>query len=241
MLFEGRGDIVFDTKKFGGYLSHLRKNADMTQMELADRLNLTRQAISRYEHGESFPDISILVLIADVFHVTIDELVKSGEPTRGESAILEGIATGNENVNVENIEDIVNLAPYLKPSVLTKLSSGLAKNGIDISNIVSLAEYLNDDSVIAMLENAQCESINLELLEKLMPFLETRSKHTIFQKILEGEIDWRFLRPILIYSEGLQSQVEAAVVEGALPWETLDLMRQTLREIWNRKMKNDEI
>lgn len=240
MILE-RGDIVFDTKKFGGYLSHLRKNADMTQMELADRLNLTRQAISRYEHGESFPDISILVLIADVFHITIDELVKSGEPTRGESAILEGIATGNETVNVENIEDIVNLAPYLKPSVLTKLSSGLAKNGIDISNIVYLAEYLNDDSVIAMLENAQCESINLELLEKLMPFLETRSKYTIFQKILEGEIDWRFLRPILIYSEGLQSQVEAAVVEGALPWETLDLMRQTLREIWNRKMKNDEI
>lgn len=240
-MISERGDIVFDTKKFGGYLSHLRKNADMTQMELADRLNLTRQAISRYEHGESFPDISILVMIADVFHITIDELVKSGEPTRGESAILEGIATGNETVKVENIEDIVNLAPYLKPSVLTKLSSGLAKNGIDISNIVSLAEYLNDDSVIAMLENAQCESINLELLEKLMPFLETRSKYTIFQKILEGEIDWRFLRPILIYSEGLQSQVEAAVVEGALPWETLDLMRQTLREIWNRKMKNDEI
>ena len=52
---------MFDTKKFGGYLSHLRKNADMTQMELAYRLNLTRQAISRYEHGESFPDISILV------------------------------------------------------------------------------------------------------------------------------------------------------------------------------------
>ena len=82
-------------------ITSLRTKNNMTQMELADRLNLTRQAISRYEHGESFPDISILVLIADVFHVTIDELVKSGEPTRGESAILEGIATGNENVKVE--------------------------------------------------------------------------------------------------------------------------------------------
>ncbi len=236
-----RGDIVFDTKKFGGYLSHLRKMADMTQMELADRLNLTRQAISRYEHGESFPDISILVLISDIFHVSMDELINSGAPTRGESAIIEGIATGNENIEVENIEDVVNLAPYLKPSVLTKLSSKLAKSEIDISDIVSLAEYLHDDSIIAMIENAQCESISLELLEKLMPFLGTRSKYAIFQKILDGEIDWRFLRPILIYSEELQSQVEAAVVEGALPWETLDLMRQTLREIWNRKIKNDEI
>ena len=57
---------MFDTKKFGGYLSRLLKNADMTQTELADRLNLTRQAISRYEHGDSFPDVSILVLIADI-------------------------------------------------------------------------------------------------------------------------------------------------------------------------------
>lgn len=62
---------MFDTKKFGGYFSRLRKNADMTQIELADRLNLTRQAISRYEHGDSFPDISILVLISDIFGVSL--------------------------------------------------------------------------------------------------------------------------------------------------------------------------
>lgn len=48
---------MFDIKKFGGYLCCLRKNADMTQMELADKLNLTRQAVPRYEHGDSFPDV----------------------------------------------------------------------------------------------------------------------------------------------------------------------------------------
>ena len=232
---------MFDTKKFGGYLSRLRKNADMTQMELADRLDLTRQAISRYEHGDSFPDVSILVLIADIFHITLDELINSGEPTRGESVILEGVATGDETVTAENIEDIVSLAPYLKPSVLTKLSAGLSKQGIDISNIISLAEYLNDDSVISMLENAKFETVSLELLERLMPFLEVKSKYTIFQKILDGEMDWHFLRPMLIYSEGLQNQVEAAVVEGALPWEALELMRQTWREIWDRQRRNGEI
>ena len=222
---------MFDTKKFGGYLSRLRKNADMTQIELADRLNLTRQAISRYEHGDSFPDVSILVLISDIFDVTLDELIGSGEPTRGESRILEGIASG----------DIVNLAPYLKPSVLTKLSAGLSAQGIDISNIISLAEYLNDDSVISMMENAKFETISIDLLEKLMPFLEAKSKYTIFQKILDGDMDWHFLRPLLIYSDGLHSQVEAAVVEGALPWEALDLMREAWREIWERQRKNGEV
>ena len=52
---------MFDTMKFGKALSTLRKQADMTQNEVADRLNLSRQAISKYERGESFPDISILI------------------------------------------------------------------------------------------------------------------------------------------------------------------------------------
>ena len=180
-------------------------------------------------------------MIADIFNITLDELIGSGEPTRGESVILEGIANSDETVTAENIEDIVNLAPYLKPSVLTKLSAGLTTHGIDITNIILLAEYLNDESVISMLENAKFEAITLDLLEKLMPFLEAKSKYTIFQKILDGEMSWHILRPLLIYSEELYSQVEAAVVEGALPWEALELTRQAWRGILSRRQSEEEI
>lgn len=44
---------MFSTQKFGGYLSRLRKERDMTQSELAEKLNLTRQSISKYETGVS--------------------------------------------------------------------------------------------------------------------------------------------------------------------------------------------
>lgn len=232
---------MFNTQKFGGYLSRLRKGADMTQSELADKLNLTRQAVSRYETGDSFPDVSILVLIADIFHVTLDDLISSGEPTRGESLILGNVAIGNSDVLAENISDIVNLAPLLKPSVLTKLSAGLSKQGIDISNIVTLAEYLNDDSVIAMLENATFDSISDELLEKLMPLLDSKSKSTIFQKILNGEMDFHMLRTLIPYMDYIQTQIEAAVVEGILPWEALDIMREGNRELWERRQRNGEL
>ena len=229
---------MFDIKKFGGYLSQLRKKADMTQMELADRLNLTRQAISRYEQGESFPDGSILVIIADIFHVTLDQLINSGEPTRGESMILENTARGREPHASENIEDVLNLAPYLKPSILSKLSANLAKQDIDISNIVSLAEYLNDDSTVTMLENAKLNQINPELLEKLMPLLDNRSKSMILQKIFDGEMDWHLLRLVIMYADDLTGQIEAAVVEGILPWEVLDLLRETRMELWERREKS---
>jgi transcriptional regulator with XRE-family HTH domain len=56
--------ILFDVRKFGAYLAWLRKSKDMTQSELSDILNVTRQAVSKYEKGDSFPDISILLLLA---------------------------------------------------------------------------------------------------------------------------------------------------------------------------------
>ena len=114
---------MFDITKFGRYLAALRKKADMTQMELADRLCVTRQAISKYEQGESFPNVSILVLIAEVFHITLDELIGSGDPTNGEANILKSVAIGESTPIAENICDVVNLAPLLKPSILDKLSA----------------------------------------------------------------------------------------------------------------------
>ena len=196
----------------------------MTQSELAEKLAVTRQAVSGYERGDSFPDVSILVLIADIFGVTLDVLINSGEPTRGESMLLKKIATGNNDLIAEKIEDIVSLAPLLKPSILNRLSAGLHGKGIDISNIVSLAEYLNDDGVVALLENAAFDTISDELVEKLMPFLDDRSKATVFQKILDGEMDWRLIKALLPYAEDMMTEMEAAVLEGALPEEVLQMI-----------------
>jgi len=71
---------MFDTKKFGAYIAAKRKYMDMRQYELAKKVNLTRQSISKYETGECFPDISTVIQLAEIFGITIDELVKSGIP-----------------------------------------------------------------------------------------------------------------------------------------------------------------
>lgn len=232
---------MFDTVKFGKALSTLRKEADMTQNEVADKLNLSRQAISKYERGETFPDISVLVMIAGLFNVTLDELINFGEPTKGESSILKNVANGNADVVAENISDVVNLAPLLKPSVLARLSQKFGEQGIDISDIVILAEYLNDETVMKLVENASFDEIGEELLEKFIPMLNIRSKEAIFQKILDGEMDWHFIKVLLPYAEYIRTQIEAAVVAGVLPWEALNLLNDYFdqkRERWMRMNKN---
>lgn len=219
---------MFDIKKFGAHISRLRKKADMTQSELAEELNLTRQAISKYECGDSFPDISILIEIADLFSITLDELISSGNPTEREAAILEGAAEGQDlcsKLDKQCIADIVNIAPLLKPSLLDKMAKGLAKHGIDISSIVTLAEYINDDTVVQLLENATYDTINENLLERLIPFLDGNSISIIFQKILEGEFDYRLIRIMLPYAEYIYPQVEAAVLYGVLNEKALHILR----------------
>ena len=55
----------------------LRQNAKMTQIELAEKLNYSDKAISKWERAESIPDVSVLKSIADLFGVTVDYLLHS--------------------------------------------------------------------------------------------------------------------------------------------------------------------
>ena len=220
---------MFDTKKFGAYISRMRKNCDMTQSELAEQLNVTRQAISKYECGDSFPDISILITIANVFGITLDELIGSGHPSEKEALALEDAAVGkdlSEAFKYGSIHDFMNIAPLLKPSLLDKMATGFAKQGIDISSIVSLAEYLQDETVVKLLENATFATLNEELLEKLIPFLDANSNAVIFQKILDGELDYKLIKIMLPYVDHLQTQVEAAVLYGGLDEKALIILRE---------------
>ena len=58
-----------------GNIIELRKTANITQAELATKLNYTDKAVSKWERGESLPDISVLKDISDIFGVTVDYLL----------------------------------------------------------------------------------------------------------------------------------------------------------------------
>ncbi|MBU1094396.1 MAG: helix-turn-helix domain-containing protein [Firmicutes bacterium] len=60
----------------GRFIAELRKEKRITQTELADLLKVSNSAISRWETGEGFPDISIFPRLAEILNVTVDELLK---------------------------------------------------------------------------------------------------------------------------------------------------------------------
>ncbi len=78
------------SKTFGERLSALRKLDGFTQQELADKLNVSNKTVSRWERDECAPDISLLPKIADIFHVSCDELLRNdyNEPTKNKLGVM---------------------------------------------------------------------------------------------------------------------------------------------------------
>jgi len=66
-------------KTLGKKISELRKLHELTQEGLAAKLNVTSQAVSKWENDLSIPDLPILIEISDLFHVSLDELLKQKE------------------------------------------------------------------------------------------------------------------------------------------------------------------
>ena len=62
-------------KSIGQFIAALRKANGLTQKELAEKLNVSDKAISRWERDECAPDISLIPVIAEIFSVTCDELL----------------------------------------------------------------------------------------------------------------------------------------------------------------------
>lgn len=67
-----------------GNIGQLRREVGMTQLELAEYLNYTDKAVSKWERGESTPDVATLKALADRFSVTVDYLLRADHPLETE-------------------------------------------------------------------------------------------------------------------------------------------------------------
>lgn len=83
-----------DAQKFGEFIQSRRKELGLTQAELAERLNVTAKAVSRWERGVGFPDINLLEPLANMLELTLVELMQSKKAEK-------------ETLSTESVESIV--------------------------------------------------------------------------------------------------------------------------------------
>ena len=81
-----------DQEKIGNFILQLRQEKNLSQSDLANLIPVTRQAVSRWEKGQSIPDSSTLLIISKIFDVSINELLNGERLKKEEPKKLEKIA-----------------------------------------------------------------------------------------------------------------------------------------------------
>ena len=93
-----------DKERFGAFLARLRKEKGMTQRELADRLHVSDKAVSKWERGLSFPDVSLLIPLADCLGVSVTELLRGERTQQKELPVAEVEALVNASLSLTGEE-----------------------------------------------------------------------------------------------------------------------------------------
>ena len=73
-------------KEFGMKVSSLRKERGLTQVDLAEKLNISNKAVSRWETGEGYPETTLLLPLAEALGVSVDYLLSSEDAAKEEKA-----------------------------------------------------------------------------------------------------------------------------------------------------------
>lgn len=103
-----------DLIKIGEFLKELRKEKGYTQQEVADKLYVSPKSVSRWENGDGIPDINIVTLVADVYGITVDELLR-GERLKSNILRDEKISSKDQQEKILsklNIYLIVSLSVF---------------------------------------------------------------------------------------------------------------------------------
>ncbi len=194
-----------DPRIVGAFISNKRKNRNLTQLELAQMLNVSHQAISKWERGESLPDISILPQLSRVFEVTIDALLTGeADKANGVDAVQAADAVKVDSVAAVDPEDAaaeedtvdevvaadevdaedsaVDEADAEDRSSRTveaeSPSTGMDKPAASIEHLISLAPFVSQETLEAMVTRVD-GSINLRNLSSLAPFLNKTTLSTL--------------------------------------------------------------
>jgi len=106
---------------FGEKLLNLRKQANLTQNDLADKLNISRQAITKWERGVGLPDIDNIKKISSLFNISIDNLLDYKIENINISINNEE-NINHEKLSLKNVDEFI-LNRYNKAQAIYKLTA----------------------------------------------------------------------------------------------------------------------
>ena len=138
---------------FGTRLARLRKEKGLSQVDIADKVGVTAQAVSKWENDQTSPDIDVLLKLSEIFEISMDELLGKTEkktvemkekPSKKDIGNMflriRVQSTDGDNVNVNLPLALVKLFVNKESGKLHFVSGNKALENIDFRQIIELVE-----------------------------------------------------------------------------------------------------
>lgn len=136
-----------DVKTIGEQIAKLRRERNMTQAQLADKLYVTEKAVSKWECGNGIPSIENIGELAEVFEISIDELLGAGGRKEQEAMTAEQIWQLQESNSplINSYEDIVVYSSHLSCAAINRLAEKFIDTITQFEEIIYLMDYFTPE------------------------------------------------------------------------------------------------
>ena len=131
-----------DQKKIGSFLRELRTEKNLTQEQLAEKLNVAGRTVSRWENGNNMPDLSIIIELADFYDVDIRELLNGERKSEKMDKDLKETGLQMASYAEAEKEAISKKMIALSITGLVSLLTGLMLNVFDLNDISFMLECI---------------------------------------------------------------------------------------------------
>ena len=202
---------MFEMGETGRKISAARKAKNMTQMELADQMGISFQAVSNWERGMSMPDISKLPELSELLGISIDELLGTS------SDLVKGILVEGEDEYLKQVEET--------PERLKILAEDLAE----------AAPILKPEQVNQTFCKAQ-KKLDFSELKRILPFLGNELCDEIFQECLEQR-ELKRMEDVALFAsrekvdEGFEKLLqEGKLLKGLVPFVSREIIDKTIKD-----------
>ena len=173
---------MFDTMKIAKKIRDARMAKNMTQMNLADAMGVSYQAVSNWERDNSMPDISKLEDLCNALDLTVNELL--GMEAKAATAV--------EKVMQEktlSVEELAEVAPILPPETVkehARQNTGEKKKW-NVAALADIAPYLDDGFLEEIVDEIEVES--LTVLTCLAPYLDDELLDKLVRRAPQDDFD----------------------------------------------------
>lgn len=206
---------MFDMNNIAKKIKAARLKKNITQMDLADTMGISYQAVSNWERGNSMPDIAKLPELCQILDLNLDELLGNNDTI---GTVKKMISDEEASISLEELADV---APIIPPKKMEKLVENNTEgdDDIDIDALIALAPFLDEAYLSELAQNIAVNHLNQ--LVGLAPFI---NRDVLNQIALEyAETHDGTLDSLIALAPFLSKDTLAQLVENSLATDNFDL------------------